>query len=416
MASVPVEILLGLYLGILTGMIPALVAWGLGFGFRYFTGVSIPGFGVVVLAVAIAGVNGGLLALADPNITQSANAPTLVTGILVVTALSLYAHAKGDQMGAAFPKRLTLSNLREKRLSRDVVDLIGGRDEVRIKPIEPVTDMEGYPPLTEDLRASIATVEYSFPVELRVAELEERFAERLRTEFDLADVSVSIDERGRATIAAAPPFSGLSKRVPAGKRAISISALVPTGVARGDEVTLHLPEKTVRGTILSARTGTPDEKGVKSGPSGDKTDADAGSGDESAAESVPEPVAPTTSGGEGRVTVAVTRSDADILLKADRARVVVEARGTNLEYELLSLLRRTGRRFRRLTVRAEGALDGQTLAGANVRETYGVAVLAVRKPTGWQLAPRGSVELATGDELFAVGTNDALDAFAEATA
>lgn len=413
MASVPVEILLGLYLGILTGMIPALVAWGLGFGFKYFTGVSIPGFGVVVLAVAIAGVNGGLLALADPNITQSANAPTLVTGILVVTALSLYAHAKGDQMGASFPKRLTLSNLREKRLSRDVVDLIGGRDEVRITPVEPVTDMEGYPPLPEDLRASIAAVEYSFPVELRVTDLEERFAERLRTEFDLADVSVTIDERGRASIAAAPPFSGLSKRVPTGKRAVSISALVPTGIARGDEVTLHLPETTVNGTVLSARSGTPDEKKPAKADTTDEDAVATAAGDE---ETVADPVAPTTTGGEGRVTVAVSRSDADTLLGVDRARVVVTARGTHLEYELLSLLRRSGRRFRRLTVGADSALAGQTLAGASVRETYGVAVLAVRKSTGWQLAPRGSVELAIGDEVFVIGKNDALDTFEEVIA
>lgn len=60
MASFPVEVLPGLYLGILTGIIPALVAWAFGFAFEYVTGVTVPAFGVVVLAVAIAGVNGGL--------------------------------------------------------------------------------------------------------------------------------------------------------------------------------------------------------------------------------------------------------------------------------------------------------------------------------------------------------------------
>jgi Trk K+ transport system NAD-binding subunit len=90
----------------------------------------------------------------------------------------------------------------------------------------------------------------------------------------------------------------------------------------------------------------------------------------------------------------------------------VEARGTRLEYELISLLRRANRRFRRLTVAAGGALDGASLGAVGVRETYDVAVLAVRKPTGWQLVPRGTVELAAGDELYAVGTRDALDAFA----
>jgi hypothetical protein len=408
--ALPVEILLGIYLGILTGIIPALVAWALGFGFKYFTGVSIPGFGVVVLAVALAGVNGGLLALADPKITQSANAPTITTAILVVTAISLYAHAKGDQLGANFPKRLSLSGLREKTLSRDVVELIGGRDEVRIRVVGDVADMEGYPPLPDDLRAELREASYTFPADLRVSELEERFAERLRTEFDLGDVAVVVDEQGRASVSAAPPFSGLSKRIPSGKRAVSVNALLPTGLARGDEVTLLTPDAQVHGTVVSAKSKPGDgaTPAAPAAPALDPGPADTADGDDT-----PEPVkAPTTSGGEGRLTAAVTRTDAEPLVRASTARVVVEARGTRLEYELISLLRRANRRFRRLTVAAGGALDGASLGAVGVRETYDVAVLAVRKPTGWQLVPRGTVELAAGDELYAVGTRDALDAFA----
>lgn len=414
MAPLPVEVLLGVYLGILTGIIPSLVAWALGFSFKYFTGVSIPGFGVVVLAVALAGVNGGLLALADPTITQSAQATTIVTSILVVTALSLYAHAKGDQLGTAFPKRLSLSGLRERTLSRDVVDLIGRRDEVRIEVVGEVADMEGYPPLGDDLRTEIRAVEYTFPAKLRVSELESRFADRLRTEFDLGDVAVTIDERGQATVTAAPPFSGLSKRVPDGKRAISVEGLIPTGLARGDEVGLHTDEKTVSGTVLSARSGDPDaDRRVAATPTPVPEETGASVDDKSA----PKPLrAPTTTGGEGRLTAAVPRSDATALLAADRARVVVEPQGTRLEYELVSLLRRTGKQFQRLTVAVDGDLDGQTLGTANVRETYGIAVLAVRQATGWQLAPSGSLEVSAGDELFAVGTRDALDEFSAVVA
>jgi uncharacterized protein with PhoU and TrkA domain len=116
------------------------------------------------------------------------------------------------------------------------------------------------------------------------------------------------------------------------------------------------------------------------------------------------------------VTVAVARSDAPPLLRVDRARVVVEARGTRREFELVSLLRRAGRRIRRLTVRADGTLDGATLGAANVRDEHGVAVLAVRSADGWTFAPSGSRRLTAGDELFAVGTVDALDAFAEVAA
>ncbi|MFB6143185.1 MAG: TrkA C-terminal domain-containing protein [Halorientalis sp.] len=410
MASLPVEILFGVYLGVLTGIIPALVAWGLGFLFRYFTGVSIPGFGVVVLAVALAGVGAGLLALADPAITQSANAPTLVTGILVVVALALYAHNKGDHLGATFPRRLSLAKLRDQRLPRDVVELIGGRDEVRIGVTGSVADIEGYPPLPDDVRTAVRNAEYTLPADLTVAELETRVAERLRTEFELGDVAVSIDARGRASVAAAPPFSGLSKRVPAGQRAASVTALVPTGLARGDEVTLDTGEAVVDGTVLSARSGEGEDRADAAPATAEPTAAEPTVGETTAAH------APTTTGGEGRVTVAVSRSEADALVRADRADVTVRSRGTRREYELLSLLRRSGRRFRRLTVAAGGALDGTSIGAADVRGTYGVAVLAVRTASGWQLVPGGTVELAAGDDLFAVGPRDALDALEEAVA
>lgn len=105
MSSVAFEVLLGIYLGVLTGIIPALVAGTLGFAFRYVTGVSIPGFGVIVLALAIAGINGGLLALNDETIRTAENAVAILTAIIVVLMLALYAHSKGDKLGANVPSR-----------------------------------------------------------------------------------------------------------------------------------------------------------------------------------------------------------------------------------------------------------------------------------------------------------------------
>ena len=395
--ALPIEILLGIYLGVLTGIFPALVAWGLGFLFKYFTGVSIPAFGVVVLSLAIAGINGGLLALNDQTVLASG--PRVIVALIVVLMISMYAHAKGDQMGASFPKRLSLSKLRERTLSADVVDLVGSRGEVRVEVAGEVVDMEGYPPLSEETRTAIKTGEWRLPADLPISELETRFADRLKTDLDLADVSVTIDERGRATVVAAPPLSGVSKRVPAGKRAVSVDALIPTGVARGDEVLVLADDLSVEGTVVAARSGEKKEE---------KPKADGGE------EEAPRPVAaPTTTGGEGRLTVAVSRGDAERLLPVGRANVVVTARGTRREFELVSLLRRAGKRFRKLTVKPTGDLVGATLGAADVRDAYGVAVLAVKRPDGWTVAPRGSTELSAGDELFTVGTREALDAFRE---
>jgi hypothetical protein len=403
MASVPVEILLGIYLGLLVGTLPALVAWGLGFGFRYVTGVTIPGFGVSILAIALAGVNGGLLALADESVAASPNAPRLITAILVVGMISMYAHSKGDRMAAAFPRRPSLSELRGRTLSHDLADLIHGGDEVRVRVVGEVADMEGYPPLPEELRAELRNAELTFPADLRLDELEERAGDRLATEYDLGDVSVSIDERGRATVVAAPPFSGLSKRVADDRHAVSVAGLIPTGLARGDEVTVITPDAQVRGTVVSART---DDEPV-AGPAAEEPD-EGGERDDA-----PAPVrAPTTDGGEGRLTVAVTRTDVGPLLRAEEVKVVVESRGTRREYEVVSLLRRADHHLRRFTVRADSPAAGRHVGSSALGESFSVSVLGVRKGSGWLVAPPAGTTLDAGDELFAAGTREQLEAFA----
>lgn len=405
MASFPAEVLLGIYLGLLVGTVPALCTWALGFGFRYALGVTLPEWGVAVGAVVLAVLNGAALAVLNVSLLQSPTAPAVVTAVLVVGALSVYTHDKGEAMAVEFPHRLSSSELRSDTLSMSDAELVEGGDEVRIRVVGEVADMEGYPPLSADLRAQLRHAEVTLPADLRIEELEERTADRLRTEYDLGDVSVSIDERGRATVVAAPPFSGLSKRVEDGRHAVSVTGLVPTGLARGDEVTVITPNAQVRGTVLSAETDATEDA--------DSPDIEPLSADEPVEEdNLATPVrAPTTSGGEGRLTVAVTRTDVQPLLRAAEVKVVVESRGTRREYEVVSMLRRADRRFRRISVDATSSLAGTTLGHANLREEYDVSVLAVRKPGGWQIGPSGETTLEPGDELFAVGSRESLDSF-----
>ncbi len=402
MASVPVDVLLGVYLGLLTGIIPAIVSWVLGFGFKYLTGVTLPGFGVVVLALAIAGVNGGLLALTDPTVRQSSTSITLTAAILIVLMMSLYAHAKGDQLGATFPKHLSLRTLRERTLSADVVERVGGRGQVRITVAGEVEDVEGYPPLQPELRAEISDGEWTFPSDLPLIELETRLADTLTTEFDLSVVDVRLDERGKATIAAAPPTSGVSKRVPRGQRAISIHALVPTGLARGDEVSVILEDEIIGGTVVSAQSSvhTDTNTGVET---------DGGTPEEPP---VVAPRAPVTDGGDGRITIAVNQADATRLLAFDRVHVVVQSRGIRREFELLSLLRQAGKRFRRLTIGVNTHIAGETLGDVRLRENHDVVVLAIQTEEGWDIAPHGETVLKAGVDLIVIGTRDRLDRFA----
>ncbi|ELZ66963.1 TrkA-C domain-containing protein [Haloferax prahovense DSM 18310] len=403
MASLPVEVVYGLYFGILTGLVPAAVAWLLGFGFRYVTGVTVPGLAVVVLSVAIAGASGGLMALADPTITQSESQVRLTVALLVVLMGSLYAHNRGDAFANDIPRKMSLRKLTERSLSTDVVELVGGRGQVSVTVTGEVGDIEGYPPVPLDIRTSIRNGEWTFPADIPLVELESRFADRLQNEFDLAAVEVRLDERARATVSAAAPVGGLSKRLPTGKRAVSVTALVPTGLARGDEVVVVTDGGTVPASVAGVES-------VVETPS----DADEDEDEDDAPKAAPR--TPTAVGGEGRVTLAVDRGKVESLLGSDVKRFIVTSRGVRREFELVSLLRRAGKRFSRLSVRAESPLDGVTLGKAGVRDGYGVAVLAVRHGGNWTIAPRGDQEISAGDTLYAVGSRSDLTGFEEAVA
>ncbi|WP_137291383.1 potassium transporter TrkA [Natronorubrum halophilum] len=416
--TLPVEVLLGLYLGLLTGIVPAFVSGSLGFLVRYFTGVTLPGFGVVVLALSIASVQGGLLGLVEPNIAQS---PRLLVAVLVVLMLALYAHNQGDKLGAELPRRLSFTSIRQRTLSTDVVELVGNMGRVTVRPTGEIRNMEGYPPLSPDLHRTIKTGSWSLPADIPLSELEIRLEERLRTDHDLADVDVTIDEQARATIIAAPPSSGLSRRVPEGKRAVSIATLVPTGLARGDTVAIRAGDRSVSGSVLSARTELDEERSKAA--VGDDADEPGGTPvpDGGETEPEPEPAARTSAaasvGGVGRVTVAVARRDVKPLLEAENPRLVVRSRGTSREFEAFALVKRAGYVIRRVTIGSSGAVD-ETVSSSDV------LVLAVRRQGsetsgrrhGWVFGTGIERRLEAGDEVFVAGPEAATEAFVEGVA
>ena len=411
--AIPVEVLLGLYLGLLTGIVPALVSGSLGFVVRYFTGVTLPGFGVVVLALSIASVQGGLLGLVEPTIAQS---PRLLVAVLVVLMLSLYAHNQGDKLGAELPRRLSLTSIRQRTLSADVVELVGTMGQVTVRPTGEVRDMEGYPPLPADLRTALKNGSWNLPADLPLSELETRLEERLRTDHDLADVDATIDEHARATIAAAPPSGGLSRRVPAGRRAVSLATLVPTGLARGDEVTIRAGERSIAGSVLSARSEVDEAQAdAAAAAAAAETDADADAETDGKPGATPPETAtpkPTRSsaGGPGRVTVAVPRRDVKPLLEAESPRLIVRSRGTSHEFEAFTLLKRSGHAIRRLTVDAAAVADA-------IKAADDVTILAAHRQggeaggrrRGWVFAPGLERRLEVGDEAFVAGPEETID-------
>ncbi|MFP8956036.1 potassium transporter TrkA [Natrialbaceae archaeon A-CW3] len=398
--------LLGIYLGLLTGIVPAFVAGSLGFLVRYFTGVTLPGFGVVVLALSIASVQGGLLGLIEPDIAQS---PRLLVAVLVVLMLALYAHSQGDALGATMPRRLSLTALRQRTLSADVIEFVGTVGQVTVRPTGEVQDLEGYPPLSPGLRSTLRTGTWRLPADLPLSELAVRLENRLQTEYDLADVSVSIDENGRATIAAAPPSSGLSNRIPDGFRAVSIATLVPTGLAPGDDVTIEAGDTSIRGTVCSVRTEADDA--THSGGSTETSATDGGVDVPTNSASHDSSLA--TAGGVGRVTVAVPRGKTKPLLAATRVQCMVHPRATSDSFEAFSVVKRAGYEIRHVTIQST---DEAPLPDPGTQDLTTIAIKRRADDTtgrhqGWTFSPSLEHPLEYGDECYLAGRPAALERF-----
>jgi hypothetical protein len=407
-ADLVVEVGLGVYLGILAGIFPAVVAFALGFGFKYLTGVSIPGLGVVVLAGALAGISGGLLGLLDETVAQSSAG---MAAFLVVLMLSLWAHGQGDKLGATVPRYISFSQLHRTGFSAEFLDRVDSYGQIRIKPVGSVEDIEGFPPLSDGTREAIRSSTWKFPADLSAAELETKLAEKLVSEHNLSEVVVAIDPNGLAEISAAPETAGLSRRIPAGKRAVSIETLLPTGMATGDRVSLSLPDGSVTGEVVSATSGTGEA------PRAPATDEDSPQTDGGAVETAEAPArSPTTDGGKGSVTVALSPGDARRTVREGFAKLTVQSRGKGREYETLDILQQGDSKLQLVTVARDGRFDGATLSELAPREEFGVGILAIRRKTERIVGPRGSVVLAGDDELIVAGTGPAITAFREAMA
>lgn len=388
------QIGLGLYLGFLTGMFTALLVFGLAFSFQYIGGVAFPAATGLMIGLGAAGLQGGLFRLMrDPAMLQS---PVIITALLVVMLISGYSQKRGVDLAKAVPpKTVIFSGLRRRGLSRDVIKRFGRFGQVTVTAPGEVRDMEGYPPLPDEIRDAIGAGTWQFPADLPLVELERRLREQLLIEFQLDDVAVSISPRGEASISAAPPARGLSRRVPVDRHAITLEAMVPTGSAYGDRARVSFPEEELDGTIVSV---TPPEVKEKF-------------------HAPPPPVLPlaqTAGGGQGRLALGIDPDVVDTTINATPEKFVVLPRGQNREYELISLLRQQGNTFRKLRVTADGAFDGNRIGSLGLRRRFGVDVLAIKQGDTWSFAPRGDTRLFGGNDLFVTGPDHAIIALEEA--
>ncbi|MEY7850972.1 hypothetical protein AB7C87_17430 [Natrarchaeobius sp. A-rgal3] len=361
MVDLPYETVLGVSFGLLVGFVPALAVGSIAAVVGLGRDRPVPiAAGVVTVPIAIAAVV-LLGALGSGSVLAQSYRVAMVA--LVSGVLGVVATSQGNRIATELPRDRAFPIVRGPALSADAIDAVDAIGQVTIRSTGAIREFDGYPPLSPTLRTVLEEGAWRLPADLQLSELERRLEQRLQTEHGLALVEVSIDGRGRATIAAAPPAKGVATTLGDGVRAVTVTGLLPTGIEPGDTVVVGNDETAVDGEVLAVGADPTSER---------EHDLEDGREMATAADGR-HPADAGTDGGWRRLTVAVETTAAGDLLQERAYRIAVRPSGDNHEFEAATLLEAAGQ-----PVTAFEPGDDETLEAA---ETLGV-----RTGDRWQFA------------------------------
>ena len=304
MGDLPYESLVGVSSGLALGFVSALLV-GLvtvvsGVVRKRAVSIAV-GAVLVIFLTLVAGWSAGLFSVGTTSQVTRIATLSIVAGLLGVVATN-----QGNQIATELPLHRTLPMVRGQALSPTAVDAVDAIGQVTIRPIGAIGEFDSYPPLSPPVRRAIESETWRFPADLQLAELERRLELRLRTAYGVTQVDVSIDGRGLATIAAAPPAKGVATGLSPGTRAVTVSGILPTGIEPGDGVSIWATSSEISGEVLAIA----------------ETDIDSRT---------------------DWLTVAVPTAQVGELLDVDTPRIAIRPSGEHREFEAIALLERAGR-------------------------------------------------------------------------
>ncbi|SEW26480.1 potassium transporter TrkA [Halobacterium jilantaiense] len=312
----------------------------------------------VALGQAISGSTGPL----EPLVVAFNLAAFAVAGALVVPGIRA-----GDRLGV-----LVLGATDTRELAADVggfVQSVGRAIAVDLP--EDIADIEGYDPVSGDVKSELAGKTLVFPRRLTVEQLRERVTARLKDDYDVGYVDVELDEDGTVSyLALGRRVAGIGPTLPPGTAAVAAHADPPYAASSGDLVQVWSVADSAR-----ERVATAEIRGVH----GDA------------------------------VTLAVDDADAQRVAGGD-FRLATLPREPGADHQFAALLRGADETMTVVSVAAGSDLDGAT-----VRDAAGV-VVAVRSSGSVDSIPDRSRTLAAGDTVYAVVRPDAARRLETATA
>lgn len=346
------------------GLLALVAATGVAFVFRQRTTREIPAGAGVLLGVSVVAVWLNLDAVltgsvvADTALRHYGSGVFLLGTFVVGTLVAELGRRIGDHLACDV---FGIANFEARG---DVVGLLrAARLAVVLEVPTEIEDAEGYLPVGERVERALAGRRLLFPRRLSVEELSERFATRLRRDFDVDHVDATFSEEGEI------------ERLALGRKASGLGASLPPGTVG----------VALRGSPLpEAGTGDPVEVW---------TDGDA-------AEFVTTGELRATNGDV--TTVVVDEDDVDELSHERTYRLVTHPDTTDDLSELVPVIRKAEETMTTVTVEPDGPLDGEFAGWLPVR-------VPVIDRDGTPIPfPAERETLQAGDRAYVVGTPAAL--------
>ena len=346
-------------------LLAAVLAGVAAFVFRWYatqqapTGiVALVGLSVVAVVLNTRSALGEALGGAEPAVTSA------VLFNIVAFAVAAVASAAGGRSG----DRLAVS------LVLDGDALEGGFDRVvraagRVITVElpqAVEDMVGYDPVSEETKTKLAGETFVFPRRLTVADLRERLITRLKSDYDVGHVDLTVTEDGTVEyLAVGRRAAGIGPTLPRDSVAVAIRADPAHATGSGDVVQVWSADGSER--LCSAEV--------------------------------------RATAGEV-VTLAVDEPDAAKLDPDATHKLVTLSTDARPDREFASLLRAADETLALVEVATDSALVGETLGDLDVSV---VAVAAAGEERPRTLPPR-EYQITGGESLYVVASPDALRA------
>ena len=224
---------------------------------------------------------------------------------------------------------------------------------------ETIEDAPGYDPVPQRTKTELAGSQFVFPRGLTVAELEDRIAEQLRSDYGIGVVDIRFDEYGDIeSLAVGTRAAGIGATLPPATNAVAVRADPGFSASTGDVVQVWEPDSM-------QRVCTGELRGVA----------------------------------DDVVTIAIDAADTPKVDPTRRYRLVTLPVDDRPDREFASLLRAAEETFSTATVEAGSPLHGQPVGALDL------TLIAIRPEAGDPVPfPDSEYRLAPGDLLFVIAT------------